>query len=224
MKRNPGKGSFARCVKEVSRKGVDDPRAVCAAAKMRAGEDLQAARRRAHNPADLAALAFEKFHGYPPTNFLVVDTPEHYHEYLPDIGELMELVIVPEGERKGIRLHGFAGTRLAMNEVLADPEGYFDQLFLVGGDQSVDVEVFGIESPHEQELLGKVVDITYYTVKTHLAPRDGGEADYNHKFGEESAKRRLRIAVSPTATYHMLNRNIQLWGGKYSIEEEGIRN
>lgn len=218
MSRNPRKGSFARCVKEVSRRGdVDDPRAVCAAAKMKAGEDLH------KNPADLAAIAFERFHGYKPTNFLVIETEEHQHEYLPDVGELIDLVIVPEGQRKGVLLHGFNGTRLAMNEKLADPKGYFDQLFLVGGDQSVPLEEFGIGKPHEQELLGKVVGITYFTVKTHLG-RDGGEADYTHKFGEESAKRQMRIEVSPTATYHTLNKVIELWGGKYTIEAEGIRN
>ena len=67
------------------------------------------------------------------------------------------------------------------------------------------------------------MDITYFTDKTHLG-RDGGVADYVHAFGEESAKRKMRILVSPTATYHTVNKIIGLWGGKYTIEPEGIRN
>jgi hypothetical protein len=227
-RRQPGKGSFARCVEKVSRRGgVDDPRAVCAAAKMKAGEDLQAARRAArHNPEDLAAEAYERFQGHPPERVDIFLTREHEHEYTAQVGELMELVIVPEGQRKGIRLHGFRGTRLTMNEKLADPGAYFDQLYLVGGDQSVDVNAFGIKRPHEQEVLGKAVDIVYYTTKTHLRPQDGGEADYHHRFAEETAGRNahLRIVKSPTATYHMLNRTIELWGGIYTLDPEGIRN
>lgn len=216
---NPGKGSFGRCVSEVSaRGGVDDPRAVCAAAKRKAGEVL--------NPADLAAQAFEAFHGFPPKQELVFESMEHEHEYFAGIGELIELVIVPRGESKGILLHGFEGAQLSMNErgVL---DGEPAQLYIVGGDQSLDPKTlrqFGIDpGKHEQEILGACVNITYFTKKTHLG-RDGGIADYAHKFGEESAKRKMRIEVSPTATYHTVNKIIGLWGGKYTIEPEGIRN
>ena len=234
MKRNPGKGSFARCVSEVSRRGgVSDPAAVCAASKIRAGEDLAAAKRKAHrNPADLAAEAFELFHGFPPKEELVFESTEHEHEYYSGIGELMELVIVPEGESKGIQLYGFDGAQLAMGErsmrALVQDGEPIAQLYIVGGDQSLSPKVlrqFGLDpsQPHEQEVLGKCVDITYFTDKTHLG-RDGGVADYVHAFGEESAKRKMRILVSPTATYHTINKIIGLWGGKYTIEPEGIRN
>ena len=223
--RNPGKGSFARCVEKVSRKGVDDPAAVCAAAKRKAGEELT--RRNPRNPADLAAQAFEAFHGFPPKEDIVFESMEHDHEYYAGIGELMDLVIVPRGEAKGILIHGFQGAQLAMNE-----RGILDgepaQLYIVGGDQSLDPKTlrqFGIDPGklHEQEVLGSCVDITYFTRKTHLG-KDGGTADYVHAFGEESAKRKMRILVSPTATYHTVNKIIGLWGGKYTIEPEGIRN
>jgi len=231
--RNPGKGSFARCVEKVSRKGdVDDPRAVCAAAKMKAGERLNGgladfASMTMKNPAQAAAEAFELFHGYPPKEEIVFDSTEHEHEWFAGIGDLIELVIVPEGQRNGILLKAFEGAQLAMNEkaLIGSP---IAQLFIVGGDQSLDADtlrMFGIDPRklHEQEVLGKCVDITYFTHKTHLG-RDGGTADYVHAFGEESAKRQLRIVVSPTATYHTVNKIIGLWGGKYTIEPEGIRN
>lgn len=222
-KTNKRKGSFARCADKVSRRGgVDDPAAVCAASKRKAGEQLNP-----RNPAQAAAEAFELFHGYPPREEIVFDSMEHDHEFYAGIGDLIELVIVPEGERKGILLHSFGGAQLCMNEraLLGEP---IAQLFIVGGDQSLDAGIlrtFGIDplKLHEQEVLGKCVDITYFTKKTHLG-RDGGTADYVHAFGEESAKKQLRIVVSPTATYHTVNRVIGLWGGKYTIEPEGIRN
>jgi len=171
------------------------------------------------NPADLASEAFERFHGYPAEEKMVFESVEHEHTVFADIGELMELVIVPEGEKKGVKLFGFDGARLTMNEDWSKP-----QVFVIGGDQAVDLNEFGIDPKrvHEREILGKVVDVLYYTAKTHLG-KDGGEADYHHKFGEESAKRHFRIEVSPTAAYDTVNQTISLWGGRYTIEEEGIR-
>jgi hypothetical protein len=179
------------------------------------------------NPAQSAAEAFELFHGHPPKEEIVFESIEHDHEYYAGIGDLEELIIVPEGERKGIQLHSFGGAQLAMNE-RALTGGPIAQLFVVGGDQSLNPETlrqFGIDPGklHEQEVLGKCVNITYFTRKTHLG-KDGGTADYVHAFGEESAKKQLRILVSPTATYHTVNKIIGLWGGKYTIEPEGIRN
>lgn len=223
---NPRKqsGEMARCVEHVSAKGgVDDPRAVCAASFSRAyGSHYLAARKAAgkRNPVHAAEDAYQKFHGRPATEEMVFESVEHEHEVYADVGELIALVIVPEGEKRGVRLFGFGGSRLTMNENWEHP-----QLFVIGGDQSVELSQFGINKAHEREILGKVADIEYYTVKDHLG-RDGGEADYHHKFGEETArgkKAHFRIQVSPTAAYDTLNQVISLWGGKYSIEEEGIR-
>jgi hypothetical protein len=219
MKRQPGKGSFARCVEKVSKRGgVDDPRAVCAAAKMKAGEKLNR-----RNPIDLAAEAFEKTHGYAPDESVVFHEKEHYHEYLPAWGELIELLILPEGETRAVQLLNFDGAMLAFSE-----HDDLPQLEIVGGDQSIDANTlynrFNVERMHEKVTLGKCVDIVYFTVKTHLG-KDGGEADYHHKFAEESGKRKLhvRIVKSPLATYHTLNRKIELWGGVYENTPEGIR-
>lgn len=218
------KGSFARCVEKVSRKGgTVDPRAVCAAAKIKAGEKVNR-----KNPAEAAAEAFELFHGYPSEEEIVFDSKEHEHEYYAGIGDLIELVIVPDGQRKGVLLKSFRGAQLAMNENSLLKQEPLTQLFIVGGDQYLDLptlELFGIDTSklHEQEVLGKCVDITYFTRKTHLG-KEGGVADYVHAFGEEAGKRKLRILESPTATYHTVNQIIGLWGGKYSIEPEGITN
>jgi hypothetical protein len=225
MKNAGRKGEFGRCVEEVSeRSGIDDPRAVCAASFSRAyGSHYLAARKAAgkRNPVHAAQDAFERFHGHPATNETVFESVEHEHEVYADVGELVALVIVPEGEKRGLKLTGFDGARLTMSEDWDHP-----QLFVIGGDQTVDLGAFGISLAHEREILGKVADIEYYTVKDHLSAKDGGEANYTHKFGEETArgnKARFRILVSPTAAYDTLNQVISLWGGKYTIEAEGIR-
>lgn len=224
--RNPGKGSFARCVEKVSRRGgVDDPRAVCAAAKIKAGEKLNPRR----NPVEAAAEAFEAFHGYPPDEEIVFESMEHEHTVYAGIGELVSLVIVPDGDRKGILLRNFDGAQLSCNEdALKETPEKLTQLYIVGGDQALDLrtlEQFGVnpDNLHEQETLGKCVQITYHTDKTHLG-REGGEADYFHRLSEETAGRdvELRILKSPTATYHVRNQIIGLWGGTYSIKAEGI--
>jgi hypothetical protein len=268
------KGSFARCVDDVRRKGgADDPAAVCAAAKRKTGEDLHnpvmfsrsgmpviisiqpSTRRKGYwdlfvggthrvtkktkkgaegyarrilqanpgrsNPADLAAEAFRATHGYEPEHEIVTVEEEHYHEFLPAWGELIDMVIVPPGERKGVRLTRFKGAMLAFSEQYESSP----QLHLVGGDQSCDPTVFGIRTNHELETLGKVVDITYYTVKTHLG-RDGGDANYVHAFAEETAKRKarhVRILNSPDVIYDRLNEKLKFSGGVYEITPEGIR-
>lgn len=172
------------------------------------------------NPMDAAKQAFAKTHGYAPDELIEVDEEEHYHEFLPAWGELIDMVIVPEGQNKGIRLEEFNGAFLTFSESKDRP-----QLFITGGDQSVDLSEFGIKTEHEREVLGKMVDATYYTVKTHLDPRDGGEANYNHRFSEETAgkKRKLRILKSPTVTYDTVNKTLHLWGGTYTNTPEGIR-
>lgn len=215
----PGRGSFSRCVEKVTRRGgVDDPNAVCAAAKLRAGEKLNR-----RNPRDLAAEAFERTHGYPAGEEIVIVEQEHYHEYMPAWGELVELLIVPEGEVKAVQLRKFEGAQLTFSE---HPD--FPQLEILGGDQSLSLETlreqFGKQTIHEKEDLGRCVDVVYFSIKTHLG-KDGGEADYHHRFAEETAGKRLhvRIVESPMATYHVLNKKIELWGGVYDNTPEGIR-
>ncbi len=181
---------------------------------------------RRRNPADLASEAFEAFHGHPPSEEIVFESMEHEHEFYAGIGELMSLVIVPEGQRKGILLRKFDGAQLSMNENPLVKGKALTQLFIVGGDQELDratLRQFGISHLHEQEVLGKCVDIVYFTTKSHLG-RDGGEADYHHRFSEDTAGKnvRLRILKSPTATYHVVNKIIGLWGGVYQILPEGI--
>ena len=222
--KQPGRGSFARCVEKVTRRGeVDDPRAVCAAGKLKAGEKLNP-----RNPADASAEAFERTHGYPAREETIIVESEHYHEYMPAWGELVSLVIVPEGEQRAVELLKFENKKGEPAYLTFSEHPEFPQLEIIGGDQSIPLATlkdrFKKKTIHEKEDLGRCVDVVYYTVKTHLG-KDGGDADYAHKFGEETAKKKLhvRIISSPMATYHVLNQKIELWGGVYENTPEGIR-
>jgi hypothetical protein len=86
------------------------------------------------------------------------------------------------------------------------------QLYIEGGDQSVDLRDFGIKTPHEKEILGHVTDVWYFTTKDHLRPEDGGTAIYHHKFGK----------IKPTMIYDVPNQLLEFAGGGYTIPDEGI--
>ena len=98
----------------------------------------------------------------------------HYHEHLAELGTL-ELLVVDGRDGYRHEISGFEGALLCTNERK-------NQLFARGGNQKLDLEDFEIESPHEIEDLGEVVEIRYHTVKDHLG-KDGGDAIYFHKSG-----------------------------------------
>lgn len=235
---NPA-GRFERCVREVSAKGgAEDPAAVCAAAGRRKYGQAEmtrraaAGRRRAKrgNPVEAAADVFEGFHGYPPADVQVFEENEHEHLVTADVGELISLTILPEGETKRARvLENFAGARLTMGENRKKP-----QLFIVGGDQRIDdLAPYNIDTDniHELEMLGYCVSVEYYTTKTHLG-KDGGEADYHHEFGKASRRRgvieylfkQTRKYKLPAVIYDTVNHKIKFAGGSYSLPDEGITN
>jgi hypothetical protein len=175
-----------------------------------------------NNPEAESAEAFEKFHGFPPREEIVVERDVHFHEKLWAVGELEKLtVVVLDGAR--VDLSGFADKKgepamLCGNERMT-------QLYIEGGDQEVDLAEFGIGEPyHDKEELGKIKKLFYFTDKSHLGDQ-GGEAVYHHKLGEEKKTRAgLRIVVQPTLVYDVRNKALEIIGGEYVIEPEGIRN
>ena len=174
------------------------------------------------NPAEAAAEVYEGFHGRPSSEFLEIKTPVHEHRYLAALGELVSLLI-KSVDGGTVTLKKFGKNAQGIPAVLESNEQR-DQLFIDGGDQSVDLEAFGIAAPlHESEVLGKAVRIVYYTVKDHLG-RDGGEANYKHKFGNqrEVKFKGPRDRRYPTVIYDTRNRLLAFAGGIYTIPDEGI--
>ena len=213
---NPGKGSFARCVSAVSKRGgASDPNAVCAASKQRTAKgarELQrvakAGKRKANkkrgNPAQAATEAYEEFHGRQPDETIEVRKSVHFHRHLAGAGKLLKLEIAPERGGDHMTLQGFKGAVLAFNEAK-------NQLFIEGGDQAVDLKAFGIRQPHETETLGKAVAVEYHTTKDHLGS-EGGTAIYVHKFEKPQ----------PHVIYSVRDEQLTFSGGGYDIKAEGI--
>jgi hypothetical protein len=189
-----------------------NPRGVKSRVKDPALRGEVAGRKSKRNPSEYAAAASasKEFHGTDSVNeHIEVKTEVFEHDNLADLGELISMEVKPMDGGRRVDLTEFAGARLA-----AAPNGYPFQLFIEGGDQSVNLDEFGIDEPHEKEVLGKLTKIKYYTVKHHLG-RDGGEANYKHTLGEVSGR-------LPFVIYDTLNKLLEIAGGGYTILPEGI--
>lgn len=214
---NPGKGHFAKCVKAVEAKGgAYDPRAVCAAegrkkygqAELTRKAIAGKRRKKRGNPAVQSVEAFEGFHGREPDELVTVQSEIHFHKHLAGIGKLESLRVQPPGEDFAVRLTGFKGALLAMNEKR-------NQLFVEGGDQSIDLSRFGLANDeHEVVTLGKVLQVEYFTRKDHLGD-EGGTAIYQHDF---------KSGKEPDLIYRVLDEQLEFSGGAYTIPDEGIDN
>jgi hypothetical protein len=173
-------------------------------------------RRNPANPLPASQEAYEGFHGRPSTEEVSVSTPIEYHKYLAAIGDLRKFkILTPDGKYKVVVTFTKPYPILAMNEART-------QLFIEGGDQSVDLKDFGISEPHEEEVLGTLRDVYYFTRKDHLGS-EGGTAVYHHKFGSKEhhvfGKKRTPY---PTVLYDTRNKLMRIAGGGYSIPDEGI--
>lgn len=171
---------------------------------IRKGSVLRAQRVK-HNPPEQAAAAYEGFHGRESEETVVVEKQIHYHKHLASAGKLEKLTVVSRQGYK-VDLSGFKGAFLSFNEKRT-------QLYIEGGDQAVELRQFGInpKTAHEQETLGDVLAVEYFTTKDHLGSQ-GGTAIYRHRFAKPY----------PELMYDVINQALSFWGGKYTIPDEGI--
>lgn len=226
-KRNPAK--FDRCVKAVKKRGGAQSRlgrglyayAVCKASVGNGKVERFRMNLGRRNPVESAAERYEYFHGRPPGEEFDFTTVKHRHEVLSGIGKLMELEINAIDGKRRVKLEGFNGAILAQDE-----KG--TQLYIVGGNQSVNLADFGIKTPHEQEILGSLSKVVYFTTKDHLMPEDGGTANYKHKFVNEKLRAPKKYIFSkggarlPMVGYDVRNKLLSIQGGTYKIVAEGI--
>lgn len=193
--------------KSIARKAVATKRA-------RADERWNPGKR---NPAGTSADVFEEFHGHASRELIDVRKRVHRHEHLAAAGVLERLVVLGVDKREH-EIEGFGKSCiLAFNEAK-------NQLFIEGGDQSINLEDFGITKPHEMETLGRVKVIDYHTNKSHLGD-EGGRATYTHTFrttNENGKHVTVKMAKYPTLVYDVVNEQLLLSGGSYTIRAEGI--
>lgn len=173
--------------------------------------------RRNHHNEPAAIEAYKDFHGREPDELIEGETKYHYPGRTAAIGELISLKIrVPAGRVEGgrvVTVKNFDGAMLTRHPTEV-------QLYIELGDQSLDLEEFGITGqPHAVEYLGHLVEVTYYTVKDHLG-REGGEANYVHRFGVNEATGEK--TECPRVNYRVADEQIEFSGGGYTIPPEGI--
>ena len=174
------------------------------------------------NPVDAAIEAFESFHGEAPKRIVEFQSKVHYHGTTVGLGELVKLKIRLPRDRdveggRVVTLKNFEKKGTGKPALLTMDEAA-TQLFIEGGDQELDLDVFGISEPHEVEHLGECLEVTYFTTKKHLG-RDGGTANYVHKFGGEPGEAKT---PRPQMIYRVRDKVIEFAGGGYSIPPEGI--
>lgn len=177
------------------------------------------------NPVDREAQVYREFHGRDPEEVITISEKIHVHDKLSGVGVLEFLVIDAVDGKSSVKLSGFKGALLAQDKEKR-------QLFIEGGDQSVNLNDFGIDprKRHEQEVLGVATQIAYETRKDHLGEAGGaGErAVHVHPFGSKhgidvSDPRRKSGSRLPIVLYDTRNRKLAFAGGGYDLPEVGIR-
>lgn len=169
------------------------------------------------NPLDDAAEMYETFHGAPSKEILEVVEDYKFHSNLAVLGTAVEMDV--KVRRRGLIKIRFDGTtKLCSNEAGT-------HLYLVDGDQSLDLKVFGIKRKRtgkhghytdvkDKLLLGEIHELTYRTEK---AFDNFKLTDYYHGLGEDSG-------VRPALVYDTLNEQMEIVGGQYIVRDIGIVN
>lgn len=161
------------------------------------------------NPESSAADLYESFHGKPSEELLEIGEEVHYHENLAGLGTLTEIKVdCFSGYSAELKFD--RDTQLCSNE-----EG--TQLYIVGGDQSLDLQSLKFKADEidkDQVAIGVITEITYNTQKGF---HNFKPTDYYHELGEESG-------YQPILTYDTRSQLLTIAGGAYKIKPEGIVN
>lgn len=161
------------------------------------------------NPAqmDAAIEMYERFHGRPPNRTIEYDQDHEYRSELAELGDLKELRFDFDESNPAVPLLNFGKCQVTCT---ADGEN----IYFIGGNQSLDLEALGIPEGKDYIELGPCGYIEYHTKKGF---HDFAPIDYQHEFGEEND-------VLPVLCYDALNRAFFLVGGDYKVKPEGITN
>lgn len=153
---------------------------------------------------------YEEFHGQPSGEEILAEEEIQIRENLGVLGRLVQIVCECVANGQAYRINFSEDVMLC-----ASADGR--QLYIVGGDQSLDLEAMGFNSEQQQKdkvFIGPAQQVTYRTRK-HFD--DFAEIDYVHDFGEDGG-------ALPALIYDRLNQVIEFAGGDYEIKPEGIVN
>jgi hypothetical protein len=167
----------------------------------------KAAKKRRRNPAETGDAMYERFHGRAPERTIEHRQKLSYRDEFAELGKLLELRFRLYGIAQPVPLREFGAC-----QVTCTPDG--KNIYLLGGNQKVDLSTLGIASDKDYVQLGECTYISYLTRKGfhHFEP-----IEYQHKFGEENG-------IRPVLAYDTVNRVLFLLGGDYQCRPEGIVN
>jgi hypothetical protein len=169
---------------------------------------------RKQNPEDAAAALSESFHGRDPETITTFEEEEHEHEWYAGLGDLVELKVrtvsgldatveFPEGKSRPV---------LASSE-----DGR--QLYIVGGDQTLDLDSLKMSGEKWERDLMTIGEITEVTYRTEKGFDSFKPTDYFHHFSEEDKRH-----PKPTLLYDARSKALKIAGGGYKVEAPGIIN
>jgi hypothetical protein len=173
-------------------------------------KDQTASSKPQSNPESSAAELYEEFHGKPPGETLEIITEKQEHEWLTQLGTLVELKVATLTQLDAtIRFDKDAP------ELCSSEDGR--QLYIEGGDQSIGLKALKMDSDKwvkDSMTLGVLYELTYQTEKGFQAFK---LTDYYHKLGEETG-------VQPFLLYDPRSQLLSISGGQYQTKPEGIVN
>jgi hypothetical protein len=165
-----------------------------------------------------AAKVTEDFHGRRIKWVRDVDEPYSFRAVHAVLGRMVAIRFMFRGEVKEV--NGFDKNTM----LVTVPEA--TSLYILGGDQTIDLAALGLEPAKDDVYLGEAASIVYFTRKGF---HDFEPTEYEHAFGEvdrrpdllESWQRR-RQGERPHLRYDALSRRLHLVGGAYTVHPEGI--
>lgn len=176
------------------------------------------------NPEEGAAHFYEKFHGRPSEEEIVVEDEIHEHDWLGGVGILSACVIdTPTGLRATIKFEGEGSEPAPWLACSEDGR----QLYIVGGCQRVDLKALEMDGPEwfkERMVLGCFAhpepgrrwNISYLTEKSF---DDFELIDYQHDLSEPDDDEPKSARWSDAyLEYEPRNELLYITGGNYHVE------
>jgi hypothetical protein len=166
-------------------------------------------KRQRRNPDTMQAAEamYESFHGRPAERTIEIEQTINYPAHFAEMGRLTELRFHLDKHNPDFPLTGFKKC-----QAVCTPDG--QNIYFVGGDQSLDLAALNIDCDKDVVELGPCTYISYDTKKGF---HNFEQVDYFHRFGEEDG-------IRPTLNYDRLNNSLFLASGNYRVRPEGIRN
>lgn len=173
------------------------------------------AKRKKRNPESTSAEVYAEFHGKPSEQLTEFVYEEHEHENLAQLGELISLTVVTTtGYEATIQAPPLDGPVTEVVQLCSTEDKR--QLYLIGGDQCIDIESLGFKENAIKDLMviGTLEQIEYCTEKSFHKFKP---VDYYHQLGEETG-------VTPVLLYDPISKLMKIAGGEYEIKDVGIVN